>query len=458
MSFVLALSALVTVTEASEVRRVRIDDTQEEGVLRTIVQTESSDVGDPGSLVVSVTGLDSGEVLTFRGRAKSTESRSTAEITGSFGGAGTLVLTWSEDPTLVETVAFDGSGCEDGCDWQDAVLLDGSKVRVRPTLTVDADGTAVLSADIRWVPGDASTGTWAVTEASGEGEDVDGDGEPDAVAGFVSVPVYRTRWTTPKWSLADAAVRVDAVLTAPDGSTDALADLAVLQLEGSGLSEGTVQQRKKRPGYKASFITVSHADAPVASVDATVRDGEGNEVLAEIEALAPVETVTVLSAPLVLAGDDAFATLTVRDADGNTLIRESFALGSDIAGPFATDPRLALSQAAVDVSPDGERILRVALVGELAGTVGSAEVVVSTPDQESVAEASLDYRLQRWTATFDPGVAVDVVEVDARVRGEDGSVIDTWTYGTSTDSTGIAMRTSSIGGVNNNGMDPKLRA
>ena len=184
------LLAFSPITHAAEpgVHRIRIDDARTAGSLRTVVQTDALE-SDPGSLTVTVTGLDDGTAIGLSAVPKSTRTLSTAAfgpVGPDWAGIASFTFAAADDPTLLETVALDATVCTADCPWQEASLADGSTVRVKLGATVDADGSAQLAADVRWA---GLMGARTLSAASFASEDLDGDGVLDGRAGSVSAAV-----------------------------------------------------------------------------------------------------------------------------------------------------------------------------------------------------------------------------------------------------------------------------
>ncbi len=439
----LTLLAVVTVTPVASaadfsgrIRRIRIREETGGTSFRTLVQTESGDPSGTGSMDVSVTGLETGDTSVVKTKSKETQVLATA--TASFARAHpyekkyTVIVSMMRlaDPTVTVPWTVQLDRCAADCPWIEDTLPDGTAVRVRLTTTEQLDGSDMLSADLRLVPGDVVT--WTYGSVQFESADELGD---EVVAGDLGEgPVYRTDWRSKRWSSADDAVQIDVSLLNPDGSTDAATDFAVPELgDETGLVEATIQPRAAG-GYTADFWTQATADAPVGSVFAEVSDADTDEVLGELDLDSPAETTAILSTALPAAlvpGQSVTATVTLY-AGGKLYLAESLSFDL-VPGTLdlssASDGPVALHRAGVYALADGSFELAFSVVGDAAELITHAVVVVNVAvGSWSILDAAVETQWQRWSGVVQTSAAPKSFGVDAQVRDLEGFTIDGWNF------------------------------
>ncbi len=424
---------------SGRIRRIRIRENQNDTSFRTIVSTESGDPSDPGSVEVAVEGLESGETSVVAGTAKKT--RVIAHASATFARVRPIETVYMmtaqmrglADPTLTLDWTVELERCEADCAWTEEVLDDGTVARARLTVTEQADGTEQLTTDLRLVPeGDLDFSLESVLLAS---DDADGDGVADeSVEGDLGEgPLYRTRWISKKWSTTDDAVQLDATLANPDGTVDSLTDFAVLDLGGeTGLVEATIQPRRKG-GYKVNLWTQATADAPVGSVFAEVSDSDSDDVLAELDLDAPVQTTAILTAslpPSLLDGEKVTATIWLY-AGEEELLGEAltFVLADGVLdASFTEGSRVELHKAGVYALDDGSYELSFSVVGADADLVSSGYVDISARSTAGGVDAAVELVWQRWTGVVDTDAAPESFGFDAEVRDGEGVGVDGWVF------------------------------
>ena len=431
---------------SGRIRRIRIREASDNSSFRTIVQTESGDPTDPGSLEVTVTGLDTGKEITLSGTAKKTRVLATA--TGSFSKVRPIETKYTmtaqmrgvQDPTLTYDWSVELERCTADCAWTEEVLKDGTVAGVKLTVTEEADGSESFSAQLRLVPGDQVTWT-STSSLELSTPDEDGDGVPDETAkgDLGAGPVYRTRWATPsRYTFDDSAgqdssVGILAVLTNPDGSTDSFADFAVLDLNGeTGLAEATIKARKKG-GYKVNLWTQATADVPVGSVFVEVSDSDSDEVLGELDIDAAVETTAILTAalPSTLVEGEKVAAAVVLYSGEEKVVSENltFVLAEGtLSATFTEGGTVSLYKAGVYLADDGTYELSFSVVGSDAELVDSGFVDVSARTTAGSVDATVETLWQRWTAVLDTDSAPETFGFDAEVRDSEGVSVDGWVF------------------------------
>lgn len=425
---------------SGRVRRIRIRENNNDSNFRTIVQTESSDASDPGSVGITITGLETGEQATPTTTAKKTRVLATA--TASFSRVRPIETKYTmtaqmrgvADPTLVYDWVVELDRCQADCPWFEEILDDGTVAGVKLTVTEEADGTESVAAELRLVPQDHMIWTFSHDQRIAV-DDADGDGVPDETvdADLGEGPVYRTRWASTRWSTPDAALQIEATLTNPDGTVDSLSDFAVLDLGGeTGLVEASIKPRK-RGGYKVNLWTQATADAPVGSVFAEVSDADSDEVLAELDLDAPVETTAILSSALpatLLEGEKVAATVTLY-AGAETLLSTSlsFVLAEGLLdASFTDDGIVALHKAGLYVADDGTYELAFSVTGTDAELVTGAVIDVSTRTTLDSVDGAVESVWQRWTGVVDTDTTPESFSFDTEVRDGDGVGVDGWAF------------------------------
>lgn len=437
---------------SGRVRRIRIRENNNDSNFRAVVQTESGDPADPGSLAVAVEGLESGKTWTLSAKAKKTRVLATA--TASFARPRPIETVYTmtatmrglADPTTTSSWSLSLPRCEADCAWTEEVLADGTVARARLTVTEEADGSEALSAELRLLPqGELDLSLEGVLL---ESDDADGDGLADesADADLGEGPVYRTRWLSEAWSSTDDALQLEAVLTNPDGSTDSLADFAVLDLGGeTGLAEAAVKPRRKG-GYKVSLWTQATGDAPVGSVFAELSDADTDEHLGELDLDAPVETTAVLTAaldPSLSQGEKVGLTVHLYAGEELLLSEPLTAVLAEglVDATFSEGGAVALSKVGLYPTDDGGLALSFSVTGADADLVDLSVVDLTSRTAEGSYEATVELLWQRWAGVLDTDASPEALGFEAEVRDPDGVSIDGWVfevqarYGTGTRST-----------------------
>lgn len=434
-------------TEApGRIRRIRIREQADGANFRAVVQTESGDPTDPGALSVTVSGLETGATATLSGRARSTRVMATG--TASWAGKArpiehlytmTAQMRGVADPTQTYDWTAEIARCTADCAWAEELLGDGTVAQARVTFEVADDGSDTLVADLRIIPPSGSRGAvaWTLDGVVFEGDDVDGDGVADeaAEASLGTSLVYRTRWTTPNLpdDGLDAALQIDATLTNPDGSIDALTDFTVLDLGGeTGLLEASSRARR-RGGYRIDLYTQSTGDDPVGSVFAEITDADSDEVLGELDLDTASETVSILTARLpstLVSGERVGATVTLYAGD-QPLLAEALTFSvtaGTLSATFGDSADLALHVAGIYALDDGSFELSFSVVGTDAVWVDAAVVELSARMTAGTVDGAVESRWQRWTGVLDTAATPSRLGLDVEVRGDDGVGLDGWEF------------------------------
>jgi hypothetical protein len=442
--------ALAPIADAADftgrIRRIRIREDQNDTSVRTIVATESGQPADFSTLDVAVMDLGSGEVHALSGTPRTTTAHAIARgalpkrprplekvytITASMRPVG--------DPTATSFVSFDVRDCGNDC-VREQTLENGAVLGVRLRSEVHPDGSEDLTASLRVVRGSSATAgrfdaaEWVIDGFTIGGEDVDGDGIPDASADLDlgEGTVYRTRWATPLWPAA-TAVEVQATLTNIDGSSDSFTDFQMLDLMGeTGLAEAAIRPRN-RGGYKLNLWTQATGDVPVGSVFAEVSDSESDEVLAQLDLDSPVETTTIVVATLpstLTPGERVSAAPVIFDGTAYyDLPPFTFqATPGLVDATFGGEGAVRLFKAAVYEADDGSYELAFSLVGEDAERVESATVSVNARTTAGSVDAAVETRWQRWTGVFTPDAEAETFGLSTQVRDGEGNTVDGWDF------------------------------